>query len=79
MGVALLTISSAANAGFAALKRQNYATSRPWEAANGFSRAVRIGNLIETSLCSPAAPDGTILTSYAQLYAVVEASGRKLL
>lgn len=47
--------------GFAALKRQLYGTSRPWEAANGFSRAVRIGNLIETSLCSPSAPDGTIL------------------
>ena len=42
-------------------ERQNYATSRPWEAENGFSRAVRIGNLVETSLCSPAGPDGTIL------------------
>ena len=47
--------------GFAALKRQLYGTSRPWEAENGFSRAVRIGNLVETSLCSPSAPDGTIL------------------
>ena len=41
--------------------RQTYTTSRPWEAENGFSRAVRIGNLVETSLCSPAGPDGTIL------------------
>ena len=41
--------------------RQNYSTSRPWEAENGFSRAVRIGNLVETSLCSPAGPDGSIL------------------
>ena len=41
--------------------RQNYTTSRPWEAENGFSRAVRIGNLVETSLCSPACPDGSIL------------------
>lgn len=41
--------------------RQNYTTSRPWEAENGFSRAVRIGNLVETSLCSPAGPDGSIL------------------
>lgn len=49
------------NPGFAALKRQIYSTERPWEAENGFSRAVRIGNLVETSLCSPAAPDGTIL------------------
>ncbi len=52
---------AAANPGFAALQRQIYATSRPWEAENGFSRAVRIGNLVETSLCSPAAPDGAIL------------------
>jgi len=41
--------------------RHNYSTSRPWEAENGFSRAVRIGNLVETSLCSPAGPDGSIL------------------
>lgn len=44
-----------------AMARQNYTTSRPWEAENGFSRAVRIGNLVETSLCSPAGPDGSIL------------------
>ena len=44
-----------------ATARQNYTTSRPWEAENGFSRAVRIGNLVETSLCSPAGPDGSIL------------------
>ena len=45
----------------AAQKRQNFCTSRPWEAESGFSRAVRIGNLVETSLCSPSASDGTIL------------------
>ncbi len=43
------------------MKRQIVTTSRPWEAQNGYARAVRIGNLVETSLCSPAAPDGTIL------------------
>lgn len=43
------------------VERQIYTTSRPWEEANGFARAVRIGNLVETSLCSPAGPDGTIL------------------
>ena len=43
------------------MKRQISTTSRPWEAQNGYARAVRIGNLVETSLCSPAAPDGTIL------------------
>ncbi len=42
-------------------ERQTYSTSRPWEAENGFSRAVRIGNLVETSLCSPSDPAGTIL------------------
>jgi len=52
---------AAASPAHAALQRQTYATSRPWEAENGFSRAVRIGNLVETSLCSPAAPDGAIL------------------
>jgi len=43
------------------MKRQIVTTSRPWEAQNGYARAVRIGNLVETSLCSPAGPDGTIL------------------
>ena len=52
---------SPAEPGLVDLKRQLYGTSRPWEAENGFSRAVRIGNLVETSLCSPSAPDGTIL------------------
>jgi enamine deaminase RidA (YjgF/YER057c/UK114 family) len=36
-------------------------TSRPWEAANGYCRAIRVGNLIETSLTSPAGDDGKIL------------------
>ncbi len=43
------------------MKRQIVTTSRPWEAQCGYARAVRIGNLVETSLCSPAGPDGTIL------------------
>ena len=41
--------------------RRNFTTDRPWEAVAGFSRAVRIGNLIETSLTSPSGPDGEIL------------------
>jgi enamine deaminase RidA (YjgF/YER057c/UK114 family) len=36
-------------------------TARPWEAQCGYSRAVRVGNLIETSLTSPAAENGDIL------------------
>jgi len=43
------------------MSRRSVQTGRPWEAQGGFSRAVRIGNLVETSLTSPAAPDGTIL------------------
>ncbi len=34
---------------------------RPWEAQCGYSRAVRVGNLIDTSLTSPAAESGEIL------------------
>ena len=41
-------------------QRQNLTTNRPWEAQCGYSRAVRIGNLIETSLCSPADDSGAI-------------------
>jgi len=61
--------------------RQNYTTSRPWEAQNGFSRAVRIGNLVETSLCSPAGPDGKILYPgdvYRQTLASLEVIGDAL-
>ena len=43
------------------VSRQNYTTGRPWEAMGGYARAVRVGGLVETSLCSPAGPDGSIL------------------
>jgi enamine deaminase RidA (YjgF/YER057c/UK114 family) len=36
-------------------------TQRPWEAECGYSRAVRIGNIIDTSLTSPASDSGEIL------------------
>lgn len=36
-------------------------TGRPWEKEYGYSRAIRVGNLIETSLTSPAAETGEIL------------------
>lgn len=36
-------------------------TVRPWEAQCGYSRAVRVGNLIDTSLTSPAGESGEIL------------------
>ncbi len=41
--------------------RQTHSTVPEWEAAAGYSRAVRIGNLIETSLTSAALPSGQIL------------------
>jgi len=41
--------------------RQTAKTARPWEEQCGYSRAVRVGNLIETSLTSPASPSGAIL------------------
>jgi enamine deaminase RidA (YjgF/YER057c/UK114 family) len=43
------------------MARLNISSGRPWEAVAGYSRAVRKGNLFETSLTSPAAPDGSIL------------------
>jgi len=42
------------------MKRQ-VKTSRPWEAQCGYCRAVRVGNLIDTSLTSPADEKGEIL------------------
>ncbi|MDX2315669.1 MAG: Rid family hydrolase [Gammaproteobacteria bacterium] len=43
------------------MARLNISSGRPWEAVAGYSRAVRKGNFFETSLTSPAAPDGSIL------------------
>lgn len=41
--------------------RRAFRTDRPWEKTCGYSRAVRVGGLAETALCSPCAPDGTVL------------------
>lgn len=43
------------------MTRRIVTTGRPWEAQCGYARAVRIGNLVETSLCSPADDSGRIL------------------
>lgn len=43
------------------MARKTHTTGRPWEAMGGYARAVRVGDLVETSLCSPASDDGTIL------------------
>lgn len=41
--------------------RKLVSSGRPWEAIAGYSRAVRVGNMIEIGLTSPSAADGSIL------------------
>ena len=41
--------------------RKRVEANRPWAKVMGYSRAVRVGNLIEVAGTAPAAPDGTIL------------------
>ena len=43
------------------MERRRVSADRPWEAIMGYSRAVRVGNVIEVSGTAPAGPDGTIL------------------
>ncbi len=65
----------------AALTRKNYGTGRPMEVRIGFSRAVRIGNVIEVSGTAPTTPDGSTITpgdAYAQAKACLEIIGQAL-
>ena len=41
--------------------RKLISSGRPWEEQAGYSRAVRVGNMIQIGLTSPSAPDGSIL------------------
>lgn len=41
--------------------RKLVSSHRPWEDQVGYSRAIRVGPVIEIGLTSPSAPDGTIL------------------
>ena len=41
-------------------ERRTASSGRPWEDQCGYSRAVRVGNLVEVSSTSPSNPDGTM-------------------
>lgn len=61
--------------------RRNYGTGRPMEARIGFSRAVRVGDVIEVSGTAPTAPDGSTVApgdAYAQAKACFEIIDRAL-
>ena len=41
--------------------RHTVSANRPWEKVVGYSRAVRVGNVVEVSGTAPAGPDGEVL------------------
>src|SRR5439155_1222290 len=45
-----------------AVRRKNVDADRPWARTLGYSRAVRVGNVIEVSGTAAAGPDGEILS-----------------
>jgi len=63
------------------MERRMVTSSRPWEEQAGFSRGIRVGNLVEVSMTSPAGPDGEILHPgkvYQQTKASLEIIGEVL-
>lgn len=43
------------------MTRRTVSTGRPWEDVMGYSRAVRVGDVVEVSGTAASSPDGTIL------------------
>ena len=43
------------------MERVNIPADRPWAKVVGYSRAVRVGNVVEVAGTAPAGPDGEIL------------------
>lgn len=63
------------------MQRRSVSANRPWEAIVGYSRAVRIGDVIEVSGTAAAGPDGDILAKgdvYGQTKEALAIIGRAL-
>ena len=63
------------------MERQRVPANRPWESVVGYSRAVRVGSLVEVSGTAPADEQGNILGGedyYAQTQAALEIVVRAL-